>query len=78
MNDSSAFFYGHLLNNRCGLRAVSYTHLVLHCHGARANMMGVLVKRKRRIPTVTTIHSDYRLDYMGNLRKHLTLSLIHI
>ena len=50
---------------------------VLHCHGARANMMGVLVKRKRRIPTVTTIHSDYRLDYMGNLRKHLTFGMIN-
>ncbi len=50
---------------------------VLHCHGARANMMGVLIKRKRRIPTVTTIHSDYRLDYMGNLRKQVTFGLIN-
>ena len=50
---------------------------VLHCHGARANMMGVLIKRKRKIPTVTTIHSDYRLDYLGNLRKHLTFGMIN-
>lgn len=50
---------------------------VLHCHGARANMMGVLMKWKRAIPTVTTIHSDYRLDYLGNLRKHLTFGVIN-
>ena len=50
---------------------------VLHCHGARANMMGVIIKRKRKIPTVTTIHSDYRLDYLGNLRKQLTFGMIN-
>lgn len=50
---------------------------VIHCHGARANMMGVLLKLRFHIPTVTTIHSDYRLDYMGNLRKHLTFGMIN-
>lgn len=50
---------------------------VIHCHGARANMMGVMIKRKHKIPVVTTIHSDYRLDYLGNLRKHLTFGMIN-
>lgn len=38
---------------------------ILHCHGARANMVGMMLRRKLKIPTVTTVHSDYRLDYMG-------------
>ena len=50
---------------------------VIHCHGARANMMGVLLKWRRHLPVVTTIHSDYRLDYMGDLRKHWTFGMIN-
>ena len=38
---------------------------LIHCHGARANMMGILLKKKAGIPVITTVHSDYRLDYMG-------------
>ena len=37
---------------------------VIHCHGARANLMGALL-RSTGLPVVTTVHSDYRLDYMG-------------
>ena len=49
---------------------------LLHCHGARANMIGALVQRQARIPVISTIHSDYRLDYLGrplaraDLRQH--------
>ncbi len=38
---------------------------VIHCHGARANMMGMLLRKKAAIPVISTLHSDYRLDYMG-------------
>lgn len=38
---------------------------IIHCHGARANMMGMLLRRRCKLPTVTTVHSDPRLDYMG-------------
>jgi polysaccharide pyruvyl transferase CsaB len=38
---------------------------VLHCHGARANLLGALLKKKIRIPVITTVHSDPRLDYLG-------------
>lgn len=38
---------------------------VIHCHGARANMIGVLLKNKVTAPVLTTVHSDYRLDYLG-------------
>ena len=38
---------------------------IIHCHGARGNLMGALVKRSLGLPVVTTVHSDYRLDYLG-------------
>lgn len=38
---------------------------LLHCHGSRANLVGSLLKKKTGLPTVTTVHSDYRLDYLG-------------
>ncbi len=50
---------------------------IVHCHGARANMMGLLLKRKVHLPLVTTIHSDYRLDYMGQPLKGMTFGLIN-
>lgn len=37
----------------------------LHCHGARGNLMGVMMKRYLQVPVITTVHSDYRLDYLG-------------
>ncbi len=50
---------------------------VIHCHGAKANMMGALLKQKLGIPTVTTVHSDYRLDYMGRPLAAMTYGLIN-
>lgn len=38
---------------------------IIHCHGARGNLMGNLVKKHLGAPVVTTVHSDYRLDYLG-------------
>ena len=38
---------------------------IIHCHGARGNMMGALLGRATGLPVVTTVHSDYRLDDMG-------------
>lgn len=45
---------------------------LLHCHGSRGNLMGWLLKRRTGLPVVTTIHSDYRLDYMGRPLARLT------
>jgi len=50
---------------------------IIHCHGAKANMMGVLVKWRRRIPIATTVHSDPRLDYLGSPIKQHTFGLIN-
>lgn len=44
---------------------------IIHCHGGRANLMGAMVRRSRRVPVLTTVHSDYKLDYLGNpLKQH--------
>ena len=50
---------------------------VIHCHGARANMMGALLRLSLDVPVVTTVHSDYRLDYMGRPISHLTFGTIN-
>ena len=50
---------------------------IIHCHGARANLVGSLLKKKTGIPTVTTVHSDYRLDYMGRPLAALTYGNIN-
>lgn len=57
---------------------------IIHCHGSRGNMLGAMLGRATGLPVVTTVHSDYRLDYMGRPLSRLTygtinaLSLIHI
>lgn len=38
---------------------------IVHCHGSRANLMGALLKNKFSIPFISTVHSDYTLDYLG-------------
>lgn len=38
---------------------------IVHCHGAMANLMGALLKPTIGVPVVTTVHSDYKLDYLG-------------
>lgn len=50
---------------------------LIHCHGARANMMGMLLRRRCGLPTVTTVHSDPRLDYMGRPISRLTYGTIN-
>lgn len=50
---------------------------VIHCHGARANMMGILLRKRAGVPVITTIHSDYRLDYLGRRLAALTYGNIN-
>lgn len=45
---------------------------IVHCHGSRANMIGAILKRTIKVPIVTTVHSDYRLDYLGRPFHRLT------
>lgn len=50
---------------------------VIHCHGARANMIGALLRGTTGLPVVSTVHSDYKLDYMGRPLSHLTFGNIN-
>ena len=50
---------------------------VVHCHGSRANLIGMLLKDKIGIPVVTTVHSDYRLDYLGRTFHRLTYGVLN-
>ena len=45
---------------------------IIHCHGSRANLIGTLLRTKERIPKISTVHSDYRKDYMGRPLAALT------
>lgn len=63
---------------RVALRAVDeFQPDIIHCHGAKANLMGVLVKKLRHIPVCTTVHSDPRRDYMGMPLKQLVFGSIN-
>ncbi|MFA7674259.1 MAG: polysaccharide pyruvyl transferase CsaB [Clostridia bacterium] len=46
---------------------------IVHCHGAKANLMGLFLKKHRNACVTTTMHSDYRKDYMHNIFKQITL-----
>ena len=50
---------------------------IIHCHGARGNMMGALLGRSTGLPVVTTVHSDPRLDYLGRPLARLTYGVIN-
>lgn len=50
---------------------------IIHSHGARGNMMSALLARKTGLPTVSTVHSDYRLDYLGRPVSRVTYGTIN-
>jgi len=50
---------------------------IIHSHGAKANMIAIAVKAVVGLPTVTTVHSDYKLDYMHSAVKRLSFGTIN-
>lgn len=50
---------------------------ILHCHGSKANVAGVFLKWRLGLPVITTVHSDYRYDYMGNFFKRWTNGILN-
>ena len=50
---------------------------LIHCPGSRANMVGALLRGTTGLPVVSTVHSDYRLDYMGRPLSRLTFGNIN-
>lgn len=49
---------------------------LLHTHGARANMLSMLLKAN--IPVITTLHSDYRMDFNDNFYKKVFFTPLNI
>ncbi|MCI9554682.1 MAG: polysaccharide pyruvyl transferase CsaB [Oscillibacter sp.] len=50
---------------------------LIHCHGSRANMIGALLRGVTGLPVVTTVHSDYKIDYMGRPLARCTFGVIN-
>jgi L-malate glycosyltransferase len=50
---------------------------IIHSHGAKANLVAIIAKLVTRLPTVTTVHSDYKLDYMHSLIKRWSYGFIN-
>jgi glycosyltransferase involved in cell wall biosynthesis len=50
---------------------------IVHCHGARANFIAMFLKNKINTPMITTIHSDYKLDFKDNLYKRLIFTTLN-
>lgn len=50
---------------------------LIHCHGSRANMIGALLRGPTGLPVISTVHSDYKLDYMGRPLARLTFGAIN-
>lgn len=50
---------------------------LVHCHGARANTIGLFLKSKIKVPMITTVHSDYLLDFKDNFIKNIIFTPIN-
>ncbi len=50
---------------------------IIHSHGAKANIFAYAIKKACNIPVITTMHSDYKLDYLQSLPKRLTIGLFN-
>ena len=50
---------------------------IIHCHGAKGNMLGAMLKGGVGLPVVTTVHSDYRLDYLGRPFSRITYGTVN-
>ena len=51
---------------------------ILHAHGARANFVASILKRFVKIPVVTTVHSDYLLDFEGNIYRKVVYTGLNV
>lgn len=50
---------------------------IIHCHGSRANLVGTLLRGCVHLPVITTVHSDYKLDYLGRPLHRITYGSIN-
>ncbi|MCK5812348.1 MAG: polysaccharide pyruvyl transferase CsaB [Clostridiales bacterium] len=50
---------------------------IIHCHGAKGNIIGYFCKKATKLPIMTTIHSDYKLDYLHSFFKAITIGKLN-
>lgn len=50
---------------------------IIHCHGARANFIAMFLRGKIKKPFITTIHSDYELDFKDNFYKKIIFTSLN-
>lgn len=50
---------------------------IIHSHGSKANIFAYAIKRACHVPVVTTMHSDYKLDYLQSLAKRMTIGFMN-
>ena len=50
---------------------------LIHSHGSRGNLAGVLLSRRTRLPIVSTVHSDWKLDYLGRPAAAMTYGVLN-
>ena len=51
---------------------------LIHSHGSRGNFMAWLLKRSSGLPLISTVHSDWKLDYMGRPLAALTFGRLNL
>lgn len=52
-------------------RILTEDYDIIHCHGARANFIAAFLKKRVKKPFITTIHSDYKLDFKDSFYKRV-------
>lgn len=50
---------------------------IVHCHGARANYIALFIRSYVKKPLLTTLHSDYKLDFKDNWHKQFIYTPIN-
>ncbi|MCL2457095.1 MAG: glycosyltransferase family 4 protein, partial [Defluviitaleaceae bacterium] len=50
---------------------------IVHAHGARANFISMMLKPFVKVPVVTTVHSDYKLDFTDKLYKKIFYTVLN-
>ena len=50
---------------------------IVHCHGAKANTVGIFLKLTLGCTVITTVHSDYKLDYMHSFLRRQTFGRLN-
>ena len=50
---------------------------LIHSHGSRGNLAGVILARRTHLPVVSTVHSDWKLDYLGRPAAAMTYGVLN-